>query len=159
MIIIIRCNGLMYLSAVRLVENCSIIKATQVVQPAETESRSRRGERSALIISHREGSLIKGNGWSGNFECVFSVELSVSLGDSDRRTDAETIKASRRMFFLLLRIPPPLSVPQPGDCTSKLSMECKSLVYCLTPSKQFLKGVEASGCDSSSERVVITGAK
>lgn len=62
---------------------------------------------SGLAISHCKGSLIKGNGLSGNFECMFSVVLSGCLGDSSSKTDAETIRASKRMFLLPLcpRIP------------------------------------------------------
>lgn len=81
-----------------------------------------------VIISHKEGSLIRGNGQSGNFACVFSVVFSASLGDNDSRTDAEAIRACRRMFFSVTSSPPPFH-----DCTSKMSTECKSWVYCLTP--------------------------
>lgn len=65
--------------------------------------------RSGLAISHCEGSMIKGNGLSGNFECVFSVALSACLGDSNSKTDAETIRASQRMFLLALCLPLPFS--------------------------------------------------
>ena len=56
----------------------------------------------ALAISHCEGSLIEGNGPSGNFGCVFLVVFSACLGDSNSKTDAETIRASQRMFLLPL---------------------------------------------------------
>lgn len=74
-----------------------------------TVSRDRKTwPRSGLAISHCEGSLIKGNGVSGNFECVFSVVFSACLGDSNSKTDAETIRAGGRMFLLPVCPLPPL---------------------------------------------------
>ncbi len=53
--------------------------------------------------------MIRGNAASGNSECVFSVVFSARLGDSNRKTDAETIRASQRMFLLPRCAPPPSS--------------------------------------------------
>lgn len=138
MIIIISCNELMQLSAVCWGEKNSVIKGERLEELNLSCTVSRNGEtcktrpRSGLAISHHEGSLIKGNGLSGNFECVFSA----CLGDSNSKTDAETIRASQRMFS----VPPPpfpththIHTQTPCDCTSKLSTECKSWFYCLTP--------------------------
>lgn len=97
------------------------------------ESRSRSG----LIISHCEGSLIKGNGWSGNFECVFSVVFSASLGDSNSRTDAETIRASRRMFLLLLFHPSTNLLIAHQSCQQSVKVEF--IVWLLKAVVSFLR--------------------
>lgn len=103
--------------------------------------------RSGLAISHCEGSLIKGNGPSGNFECVFSVVFSACLGDSNSKTDAETIRASRRMFLLPL-YPPPTPTPLALWLHIKVVDRVLKLILLFDSLKQLsvFKGAVASGC-------------
>lgn len=63
---------------------------------------------------------------SGNCKCVFSVVSLARLGDSNSKTDAETIRAHGRMFLLPLhfadpRAHPPTPLPAPTHLPSLLA--------------------------------------
>lgn len=104
--------------------------------------------RSGLAISHCEGSLIKGNGVSGNFECVFSVVFSARLGDSNSKTDAETIRAGGRMF-LLCPLPPLFSsrlvIAHQSCCLSVKVDFIVSLLGAVVSFFFFFQGARAAG--------------
>lgn len=66
-----------------------------------------------VAVGNQSLGLIKGNGASGKCKCVFSVVAR--LGDSESKTDAETIRAHGRMFFRPAHSqkppPPPTHLP------------------------------------------------